>query len=181
MSILRKNWLKFSIGIVSCTLLRLIPFRPPNIEPILAVQMPFSRAYGPFFGFFFAFLNIVIYDFLTFKVGVWTLVTSFAYGALGIIAFYFFKRFQNDKWNYLVFAILGTVFFDIITGIGMGVFIFNQSFSATLIGQIPFTLLHLLGNITFSLVLSKNLYKYIIKNEKLERLSIINVFNLKKI
>jgi hypothetical protein len=38
--------LKFLIGWVLSFVLRLIPFRPPNLEPILAIQTPFTKRYG---------------------------------------------------------------------------------------------------------------------------------------
>ena len=50
-----------------------------------------------------------------------------------------------------------------------------------LIGQIPFTALHLLGNVSFALVLSPAIYNFIIENKKLESVSIIRIFNPKKI
>ena len=53
----KKNWLKFILGFIACLLIRLIPFRPPNVEPILAMQMPFSRAYGALASFLFAFFR----------------------------------------------------------------------------------------------------------------------------
>ena len=40
-----KNYLKFFIALIFCLLIRLIPFRAPNVEPILATMMPFSKAY----------------------------------------------------------------------------------------------------------------------------------------
>jgi uncharacterized membrane protein len=72
----QKNWLKFSVGLVLCLLVRLIPFRPPNIEPILATNMPFSKAYGPYAGFLFAFVSIVLYDVVTSTLGMWSLITA---------------------------------------------------------------------------------------------------------
>ena len=61
---LAKNNFKFSpkffIGLFLCLLVRLIPFRAPNIEPILATTMPISRAYGAVAGFSFAALSILL-------------------------------------------------------------------------------------------------------------------------
>ena len=88
----KKNWLKYFIGFISCLLIRLIPFRPPNIEPILATQMPFSKAYGGVAGFLFAFLSMILYDIITGKVGMWTLVTAFVYGILGFLASRYFAE-----------------------------------------------------------------------------------------
>jgi uncharacterized membrane protein len=80
------------VGFIACLLIRLIPFRPPNIEPILATQMPFSKAYGKIAGFLFAFLSMVLYDILTGKIGMWTFITASAYGFLGLWASIYFKK-----------------------------------------------------------------------------------------
>lgn len=92
MNIYVKNWFKFVLGFVMCLLIRLIPFRPPNIEPILATAMPFSRAYGKTAGFLFAFGSMVLFDFIVGKVGVWTFITASAYGLVGFFAALYFKN-----------------------------------------------------------------------------------------
>ena len=177
----KKNWFKYIFVFTICLLIRLIPFRPPNIEPILATQMPFSKSYGGVAGFLFAFLSIILYDILTGKVGMWTLITASIYGILGFLASRYFKNKENSSWNYVKFAIFGTLFFDIITGLSIGPLLFNQSFMIALVGQIPFTIMHLIGNTGFAIIISPMIYKYVIENEKLESVSIIKIFNLKQI
>lgn len=174
-----KNWFKFTLGFIACMIIRLIPFRPPNIEPILATQMPFSKKYGALAGFSFAFLSIVLYDLITTKVGMWTFITAGTYGVLGLWAYFFFKKRAMQKLNYVKFAILGTLFFDAVTGLSIGPLFFGQTFSEAFFGQIPFTAMHLLGNISFAIILSPLIYKFVIENEKFEHKSLINVFNFK--
>ena len=165
---MRKNWPKFIIGFVACLLIRLIPFRPPNIEPILATQMPFSKAYGAYIAFAFAFLSIVIYDLVTGTLGIWTLLTASTYGVLGLVAAFYFKNRKANSWNFAKFAIAGTIFFDAVTGLSIGPLFFGQSLSGAFFGQIPFTALHLLGNVSFALVLSPAIYRFVVENKKLE-------------
>mgnify|MGYP001558246437 CR=1 FL=1 len=139
--------------------------RAPNIEPILASAMPMSRAYGAIFGFSFGALSIFIYDLVTGTLGVHTLFTAGAYGLLGLWAASYFKKQNTNKWSYVKFAIMGTLFFDAVTGLTVGPIFFNQSFTQALVGQIPFTALHLLGNITFAYVLSPGIYNFLIKKK----------------
>jgi energy-coupling factor transport system substrate-specific component len=176
-----KNWLKFILGFIICFLIRLIPFRPPNIEPILATQMPFSKVYGATIGFLFAFLSIVLFDVFTGSMGVWTLLTASTYGVLGFWATSYFKKHEANAWGYARFAIMGTLFFDAVTGLSIGPLFFNQSFMGALVGQIPFTALHLLGNVSFAILLSPIIYRYVIENKNLETDSIINIFNPKRV
>ena len=162
----QKNWLKFIFGIGVCLLIRLIPFRAPNLEPILATQMPFSKAYGAWAGFLFGVLSILTYDLVTNTLGIWTLVTGSAYGALGVMAHFYFKRFKGTALSYAGFAVLGTLLFDAVTGLTIGPLFFNQPFASAFFGQIPFTAMHLLGNVCFALLLSPVIYSFVIKKKK---------------
>ncbi len=164
-----KNRFVLVFGFLVCLLIRLIPFRPPNIEPILATTMPFARHHGPVIGFLFAFLSIVLYDLLTLKIGVWTWITALLYGLLGLTASFYFKNRFNRARSYVSFAIIATLAYDALTGLTIGPLFFRQPFMAALIGQIPFTVLHLLGNVLFAAILSPALYTYLIENRKLEK------------
>ena len=178
----QKNYLNYVLGFIFCLLVRMIPLRAPNIEPILAVQMPFSRIYGSFLGFSFGFFSIVVYDFLTSGFGIWTLITAIAYGLLGLWAVKYFQKQQNKKnnsWTYVKFALMSTLFYDIITGLTLGPLFFHQSFVVALTGQIPFTMLHLLGNSIFAYMLSPGIYN-LFKKKKTEITS-LNVLATSKI
>jgi len=181
----KKNYFKFTLILFLCLLARLIPFRAPNVEPVLASMMPFSRAYGAFVGFSFAVLSILFYDVMTGTLGIQTFFTAGAYGILGLWAAYYFSAKdaspggKNDRWNYVRFAIWGTLFYDAITGLTIGPIFFHQSFFQTFIGQIPFTMLHLAGNITFAFILSPVIYNFVIKKKKKEKLTPINILNPK--
>lgn len=162
------DWTKIVLGFLLCLVFRLLPVRPPNIEPLLAAQMPFAKTYGPAVGFSFAFLSIVLFDVLVGKVGIWTLVTASAYGILGVWSYSFFKKREMKRINYVKFAILGTLFFDAVTGLTVGPLVFNQSFMVTLVGQIPFTIMHLIGNVTFAFVFSPLIYTYLSSNKAVD-------------
>lgn len=164
----KTSWLKFIIGWVICFVIRLIPFRPPNIEPILATVMPFSKKYGYVGGFVFGFLSIAIFDLAVGKIGSWTLITGITYGFLGIGAHLFFKKRKSMPINYLKYAIIGTIVYDALTGLSVGMLIFKQTFMVTVLGQIPFTVMHLLGNVILSVTVSSILYKWIVVNKNLE-------------
>jgi len=160
----KKNYFKFALGLILCLLVRLIPFRAPNVEPILATTMPFGKAYGALAGFSFAILSILLYDLLTGTLGMQTFFTAGAYGIIGLWSGIYFKKYNGNAWSYVRFAIIGTLFFDALTGLTVGPIFFHQSFFGSLIGQIPFTALHLTGNIVFAFVLSPVIYNFLIGN-----------------
>lgn len=159
--------LKFIIGWAAVFLFRLIPFRPPNFEPMLAVVMPYSKRYGLMGSFLFGFLGIALYDAITSGWGIWTLVTALCYGALGIAAHYFFKNREATASNFLTFGIPGTIAYDAVTML-IGPVFNRQPLMLALVGQIPFTLLHLAGTITFSVLLSPALYRWVLRSDVLE-------------
>ena len=164
----KQYWFKFALGFVMCLVIRLMPFRPPNIEPIMATVMPFGRAYGKMAGFVFAFSSMIMLDCLVGKVGIWTFATALAYGLVGAGAVLYFKNKENTAWNYAKYAIISTLFFDAVTGLTIGPLFFGQSFIAAVIGQIPFTAMHLLGNVAFAVILSPALYAFVIENKTFE-------------
>lgn len=165
---IKTGGLKLILGWLLVFAIRLVPFRPPNVEPMLAVMMPFSKRYGLFTSFFFGFLAIAIFDLFSGKIGMWTLITAVAYGALGIGAYFFFKNRKSSIKNYLIYGVAGTILYDAVTGLSIGPLFFGQPFMAALVGQIPFTLMHVLGTIAFVLVLSPALYRWVVTNSALE-------------
>ena len=159
--------LKFVIGWTAVFLFRLIPFRPPNFEPMLATVMPFSKRYGLLGSFLFGFLGIVLYDAITSGWGSWTWVTALCYGSLGVGSYYFFKKRDASVKNFLLFGIPATILYDAITML-IGPIFNDQPLALALVGQIPFTLMHVLGTAVFAIVLSPAIYYWIVKNESLE-------------
>jgi uncharacterized membrane protein len=154
-----KSKIKMFFIFIGCLLFRLIPLRAPNVEPIMASIMPVGKKYGPFLGFIFGFLSIFFYDLLT-HLGSWTWVPAITYGVIGAFAFFYFERFKSSRFNFVLFAVFATIFFDLITGIFFAP-IFGQTILNALILQIPFTVLHLAGNIGFALTLSPIINKWI--------------------
>ncbi|MEK7585734.1 MAG: ECF transporter S component [Patescibacteria group bacterium] len=162
---MKRNWIKYTIAFIAVLGLRLIPFRAPNVEPVMSAIMPFGRVYGKLSAFLFGAMSIVIYDSLTSGLGVWSAITAVAYGLVGLGAGYYFKN--RTGWrNYALFAIFTTILYDVVTGLTLGPLFFDQTLSNALVGQIPFTLLHLLGNVVFAIVLSPVIETWIRKESK---------------
>ena len=174
-----KNKFKILIVFIGCLFFRLLPLRAPNVEPIMASIMPIGRKYGVIFSFLFGFLSIFIYDSLT-HFGSWTWIAGITYGLIGLVATLYFKKFKTSPLNFAFFAVLATIFFDLITGVLFAP-IFNESISTALILQVPFTILHLAGNIAFAFMLSPVLNRWFIsphffflpKRVSLEEVSVV--------
>jgi len=168
-----KNIVKYLIGLLVIIALRLLP-HPPNVEPIMSSMMPFSKRWGWLSGMVFCLLAVFSYDLLTGTLGVWSLMTAGTYALLGAAAGLYFKNKSDKVGHYIGFAVVATLIYDAITGIGTGMLFFHQPFMTTLVGQIPFTLYHLAGNIVLSGLLSPSLYKWVITNSNLETQQVFN-------
>jgi len=162
---MKKNWIKYILTFVSVMIIRLLPFRAPNVEPIMASVMPLGKSFGGIASFIFGSLSIVIYDSVTSGIGIWTFVTAIAYGLLGLGASYYFRNRSGWK-NYAIYAFIATIIYDAVTGLTIGPLFFHQSLTVSLIGQIPFTVLHLISNVSFAIVLSPALEAWFVKERK---------------
>ncbi len=171
---MKKNWLKYIITFVSIIAFRLMPFRAPNIEPMMATIMPLGKVYGKLMAFIFGSLSIVLFDLMTSGLGIWTLITALSYGVLGLFAYYYFKNRSGWK-NYAIYAIMATILYDIVTGLTVGPLFFHQSFITSFIGQIPFTVLHLIGNVSFAIVLSPAIEKWLVTERVTKSANVIRV------
>jgi hypothetical protein len=143
-----------------------MPFRAPNLEPIMASIMPVGKNYGRLMAFAFGFMSIVLFDFINLKVGVWTIITAVIYGLVGFGASYFLNSHSGWK-GYASYAFFATIIYDLLTGLTIGPMFFHQSFAVSLVGQIPFTLIHLIGNVSFAIILSPVIEKWLVKESKI--------------
>ncbi len=158
-----KNKLKTFTIFLGCLVFRLIPLRAPNVEPIMASLMPVSRKFGALFGFLFGFLSIFVYDAVT-HFGSWTWITGITYGLLGTASYFYFKKRESSISDFALFAFFATIVYDAITGVLFAP-LFGQSMWNAFILQIPFTALHLAGNIGFALTLSPLINKWLLSEE----------------
>lgn len=159
---------KFVLAFCLSMVLRMLPFRPWNVEPILSVTMPFARAYGPVASFLFAFLSMALFDVIAGQVGMWTAVTSLTYGVVAIGAHYWSRMgWRRPILGYISYALVGTLFFDLVT-MTSGPLFHGQPWGEALLGQVPFTLSHLLGNLALALTLTPLLDRYIVREPRLD-------------
>ncbi len=172
------NAVKYSLGFIVCILIRLIPFRLPNIEPVMATIMPFAKKFRWMSAFVFGFLSIVLFDLITRKVGMWTWITALMYGLVGIAAGIYLGNKAEKIRYYVGYSIVATLVYDFVTGPIMSTFIWNQTFMQSLIGQIPFTISHLAGNIAFAALLSPAIFKWIANNKNLETKAVLQKISM---
>lgn len=175
---MKRNWLKFVLGWGFVVLIQLIPGRSPNVESVLAGQMPFAKKFGWMTGFFFGFSVIIFYSIISGNGGPVMWITGATYGMVGVFAHLFFKKRRGKAKNFVIFSVFATIFYDLVTGLTVGPIFFGQTFMSALVGQIPFTLYHLAGNVVLAFFVSPLIYRWIVQNEALESDSIADRIKL---
>ena len=163
-----KQTLKVIIAFATNLGLRLIPFRPANVEPIMATLMPMSKSAGAVTGAFFAFASMYLHDAIQGKVGTWTWVTACVYALIGIAAGEFFRKHEASRLNFVAFSFVSTIVYDALTGLTIGPIFYGQSLYGAFLSQIPFTITHLVGNTLFAALLSPLIYSFFVKNPALD-------------
>jgi len=148
-----KSTKSFVSQVVLANLLRL--FRVfPNNDPIMGFMLPQARK-SMWKAAIFAFSTMVLFDIITLKVGMWTVVTASTYALIAIGFSFFFKKIKVAKIShYLGASVIGILLFDLITGPIMSSFLFNQSLLMTTLGQIPFTFYHLVSGLTWVVIIA---------------------------
>ncbi|MFH0835478.1 MAG: hypothetical protein V1881_03980 [Candidatus Micrarchaeota archaeon] len=158
------DMLKFSAGLLFCIIARWVP-HPPNIEPIMGTMMPFAKKLGAFAGFAFAFIALASWDFVSGRLGMWTVYCAIAYGAMGVLAAKFFATRDATRTNFVAFSVAGTIIYDAVTALAFGLQ-FGQPLWLTFVGQVPFTAMHVLGNVAFAAIASPLIYRYFVAAEE---------------
>ena len=153
--------IRFLVGIALCVLVRLVP-HPPNFEPVLGFTLPFAKKYGKYFGLAFAVLAMASIDFVTGRLGWWTVYTAGAYGVIGFIAGVWGKNLVGFTRT-AGFTVAATLFFDATTAFLFGMQ-FNQPLAVTFAGQVPFTAMHLAGNLFFVLAVSPLVSRFLVQD-----------------
>lgn len=155
-----KKYFKPFLAFTFVLFFRLLPVRPPNVEPILGTIMPLSKKYGILSAVMFSVVSIVLYDALTAGIGGYTWTTALTYALLSIGSGLYFMNRQTNIKNFVGVSVVGIIFYDIMTGIVLGPLFTGGNVYMALVGQIPFTALHLMGGVVFAIVLSPILSKW---------------------
>jgi len=148
----------FGVGLGASSLLRLANLFPNN-DPIMAVALPYAKQKRAWMAVAFPVLAMVLFDCLSAKVGVWTVVTAATYGLLGFgFSLLYRKRAalgrRTAPFTYLASGAAGVLVFDFVTGPIMSSALFGMGFGQAFVGQIPFTLWHLASVSAYALVVS---------------------------
>ena len=147
----------FGIGLGVSTALRAARLFPNN-DPIMAVTLPYAKR-GRLAAVAFPVLAIVLFDLLSKKVGVWTLVTAGIYGALGLGFSALYAALTErgrpvGRGVFFLSGVAGVLVYDFLTGPLMSSALFRISFVQAFVGQIPFTLKHLASVSLYTLAVS---------------------------
>lgn len=172
------NRFKLIVSLVIANLIRLLKIIPNN-DPVMSMALPFSRRSPAITSFLFPLITMASFDLVTNELGPWTVVTSLTYGFLGLAFHYLLKeRKKVEIGTYLGFGVVGVLVFDFVTGVVATPFLFPpMTFEQALIGQIPFTLLHLITSSAFIVAVTPLLDKEVLANKQLSDSRVAMLFS----
>lgn len=134
----------YGIGITSSMSFILVTL---NIyTPLISVfKNRFSRAQT----MMFVVLSILAFDIITAQLSYFSLANACIYGLVELVCVHYLSK-RYSLMNVLTHTVCSILLFDAVTGLGVGPFLFQQSFVEALVGQIPFTTQSLLKNLVFT-------------------------------
>ena len=166
--------MNIKLSFIAAFILRLLKIFPNN-DPLVAFILPTSKN-SFLHSLVFILLSVFLFDFLTSGIGIWTYSVAAAYIILGLSCGYVLRRVKTIKlWHYISASTVLILLFDFFTGPILSTFIFGIPFYASFLGQIPFTVAHLISGLSYTIILVPFLDKSIAKNENLV-LSIAHMF-----
>lgn len=173
---------KSIIGIIllgfTTHLIRLIRFFP-NTDPLMGSMLPLARQRKWWVSVLYVSFFMVLFDMVTGKVGLWTIGTTSIYALIAVsFAFLLKKKKSVTLSTYTGFSVIGVLFFDFMTGPVMSSFLFGMPFVQSLLGQIPFTAMHLLSGVGFTLLFCPLLEPSLTKNSRVWTWVRTNIFSL---
>lgn len=171
----RSNVFRLILAIVIANAIRLIRIIPNN-DPIMSMALPYSRRSSALTSFAFPFITMASFDVLT-GFGPWTIVTAGTYGLIGLAFHFLLKdRKRMNIQSYMRYGVAGVLVFDFVTGVVATPFLYGGTFEQSLIGQIPFTILHLLSTSLFILIVTPLLDKEVLLNKRLSDSGVRRLF-----
>ena len=147
----------FAVGLGVSTALRWVRFFPNN-DPIMAVTLPYARR-GRVSAVLFPVAAMALFDLLSGRIGIWTLVTAGTYGLIGFGFSFLYAGLaargrRVGRGTYLLSGAAGVLVFDFVTGPVLSSALFHLSFAQAAVGQVPFTLRHLLSVSLYAVLVS---------------------------
>jgi hypothetical protein len=144
--------LRYAASLAFCNLYRLLRLFPNN-DPIMGFALPFARRDKWWQAMLFPAIAMASFDFITMRVGVWTIGTAVAYALVALLFREYAKRKKSiGLRGYVKGSIAGVLLFDFLTGPIMSSALFRAPFAIAFIGQIPFTAMHLASAVPLTML-----------------------------
>lgn len=159
----------------------LLPFA--NFEPISTMHMTIGSHCGIFASSIFLALSIFSFNWLNGILGCWTIAAIAMHLVAQRLTILLMHKPNNKFSAYVSNIILYTIIFDALTGLTVGPLFYNQPFLQAVLGQIPFTAKHILGNLILlpinlqMISFLQNILDLKTANQSTDKPSLINFFS----
>ena len=151
--ILLNNGLILVVAWLTCLAIRL-SFSPLlYLDPFPGVFLLINRQLKGVNGFLFIASQFFCFDYLTNALGIWTILIAIAYSAIEFGLNHYTRQHSYTLSNGLLYTAIAVLSFDCIS-MTIGPLFFQQPLLSAVIGQIPFTLEHLVRASIFTTALN---------------------------
>lgn len=131
---------------ISVALLIKLYLPHPGCDPVAGFIVLAPRTWSRFLSSVFIGASIVLYDYMTVGCGLWTLVVVAAYFLIAAACNYVQIGSSLSMLGLCARGVIVTLAFDALTGLTVGPLLYGQPFMEAVVGQIPFSIAHLIGN-----------------------------------
>lgn len=122
---------------------------PPNVEMLMPFVLAAGLVGGPAYGFAVGLAVRATYDVYQGWLGPWTLMTAPSYAIVGLLVGFAGNRWKGwNRTRMMMLAGVVTLVYDILTMLLFGI-LFGVPFWALVVGQVPFSITHVIGNMLF--------------------------------
>ncbi len=130
---------------------------PPNVELLMPFVLSAGLAGGPVAGFLVGLSTRAAYDVYLGWAGWWTLLTAPSYAIAGLfIGYVGLKRKALGRWEMALLAGAATIVYDVVSMLAFGL-PFGIPLLNLVVGQIPFSIAHVGGNMLFCFLIAPTL------------------------
>lgn len=148
-NILKNKSLKYiSFWLISASFCLLFKYSlnlPGNLDLVWGMQLLLAQIFGPIALGLWSATTILGGDLLADNWGAWSIITSISYFLVSCLTSALVKTKNYSFINSLIFTVLVTIFYDLLTA-STGPLFFEQAWLVMLIGQVPFSLVHMVSN-----------------------------------
>ncbi|OGB97827.1 hypothetical protein A3F06_00335 [candidate division TM6 bacterium RIFCSPHIGHO2_12_FULL_36_22] len=122
------------------------------IDPFPGFLLLLNRQFNQLSCFIFMLMQFFVFDYINDAIGGWTLITAISYASIAVYLNFYTHNKRITIAQSILYTATAAICFDAIT-LWIGPLYFGQPITSALIGQIPFTIDHVIRACLFNVAI----------------------------